>query len=102
MKEIRNYKNIRRKPEIYGFTPNGFYTFVAIAILSLAIFFGGFTLFKLIIVAIINGISIVFTKLIMSNDNLLKRLFNENWKNVIIELSNNDENIIKHLDTYYK
>ncbi len=32
----------------------------------------------------------------------VKRLFNENWKNVIIELSNNDENIIKHLDTYYK
>ena len=32
----------------------------------------------------------------------VKRLFNDNWKNVIIELSNNDENIIKHLDTYYK
>ena len=87
MKEIRNYKNIRRKPEIYGFTPNGFYTFVAVAILSLAIFFGGFTLFKLIIVAIINGISIVFTKLIMSNDNLLKRLFNEKFPKEISSLT---------------
>jgi hypothetical protein len=38
---------------------------------------------------------------INSNINI-KRLFNDNWKNVIIDLSNNDENIIKYLDTYFK
>lgn len=32
----------------------------------------------------------------------VKRLFNDNWKSVIIELSNDDEMIIKHLETYYK
>ena len=37
------------------------------------------------------------------NSNIsVKRLFNDNWKDVIIELSNNDENIIKYLETYYK
>lgn len=38
---------------------------------------------------------------IYSNINV-KRLFNDNWKDIIIDLSNNDENIIKHLETYYK
>lgn len=38
---------------------------------------------------------------INSNINV-KRLFNDNWKDVIIDLSNNDENIIKYLETYYK
>ena len=34
-------------------------------------------------------------------DNIsVKRLFNEGWKTVIIEMSNNDENIIKYLDTF--
>ena len=30
----------------------------------------------------------------------VKRLFNDGWKTVIIELSNNDENIIKYLNTF--
>jgi hypothetical protein len=35
------------------------------------------------------------------NDNIsVKRLFNEGWKTVITELSHNDENIIKYLDTF--
>jgi hypothetical protein len=38
----------------------------------------------------------------INNNISVKRLFNDNWKDVIIELSNNDENIIKYLDTYYK
>lgn len=34
-------------------------------------------------------------------DNIsVKRLFNEGWKTVVIEMSNNDENIIKYLDTF--
>lgn len=32
----------------------------------------------------------------------VKRLFNNHWKEVIIDLSNNDEKIIKYLETYYK
>jgi hypothetical protein len=38
----------------------------------------------------------------INNNISVKRLFNDNWKDVIIDLSNNDENIIKYLDTYYK
>ena len=38
---------------------------------------------------------------IISNASV-KRLFNNNWKDTIIELSNNDENIIKYLETHYK
>jgi hypothetical protein len=38
----------------------------------------------------------------INNNISVKRLFNDNWKDVIIDLPNNDENIIKYLDTYYK
>lgn len=37
------------------------------------------------------------------NSNIsVKRLFNDNWQDVIIDLSNNDENIVKYLETNYK
>lgn len=38
---------------------------------------------------------------IKSNINV-KQLFNDNWKDVIIDLSKNDENIIKYLENFYK
>ena len=36
----------------------------------------------------------------IKDDKSVKRLFNDGWKTVIIELSNNDENIIKYLNTF--
>ncbi len=38
----------------------------------------------------------------IKNNISVKRLFNDDWKDVIIEMSNNDERIIEYLETYYK
>lgn len=87
MKEIRNYKNIRRKPQIHGFSPNAFYLFIAIACISLLTLTSGFSWIKIICILIINALSIIFTKLVMSNDHLMKKLFNEKFPKEISPLT---------------
>lgn len=87
MKEIRNYKNIRRKPQIHGFSPNAFYLFVGIAGVSLMTLTTGFSWIKIIIILIINALSLVFTKLIVSNDQLMKKLFNEKFPKELSSLT---------------
>ncbi len=89
MKEIRNYKSIRRKPQIHGFSPNAFYLFVGIAGVSLLTLTTGFSWVKIIILLIINGLSLVFTKLIVSNDQLMKKLFNEKFPKELSSLTKN-------------
>lgn len=87
MKEIRNYKNIRRKPQIHGFSPNAFYLFIGIAGMSLMTLTMGFTWVKIICILIINALSLVFTKLVMSNDHIMKKLFNEKFPKEISPLT---------------
>jgi len=95
MKEIRNYKNIRRKPEIHGFSPNAFYLFLAIAGVSLLTLTTGFSWMKIIFILIINGLSLVFTKLVMSNDRLMKKLLNEKFPTEISSLTRKNTKKIK-------
>lgn len=90
MKEIRNYKNIRRKPQIQGFSPNAFYLFITILGISLMILTTGFSWVKVICILIINAISLVFTKLVMSNDNLLKKFLNEKFPKEISPMTRNN------------
>lgn len=92
MKEIRNYKNIRRKPQIHGFTPNAFYLFIAIAGLSLMVLITGFSWIKIVCILIINSLSLIFTKLIMSNDQLLKKFLNDKFPTEISSLTRNKKN----------
>lgn len=87
MKEIRNYKNIRRKPEIHGFSPNAFYLFVVIAGVSLLTLTAGFSWVKIICILIINSLSLVFTKLVVSNEQLMKKIFNEKFPKEISSLT---------------
>lgn len=87
MKEIRNYKNIRRKPQIHGFSPNAFYLFIGIAGISLMTLTTGFSWVKIICILIINALNLVFTKLIMSNNHLMKKLFNEKFPKEISSLT---------------
>lgn len=79
MKEIRNYKNIRRKPTIYGFTPNAFYIFTGLTLLSLLTLSSGFSFRKLIGVLVFIVIVYILTKLVLSNDKLLKKLLDEKF-----------------------
>lgn len=87
MKEIRNYKNIRRKPEIHGFSPNAFYLFVVIVGVSLLTLTAGFSWVKIICILIINSLSLVFTKLVVSNEQLMKKIFNEKFPKEISSLT---------------
>jgi len=87
MKEIRNYKNIRRKPQIHGFSPNAFYLFIGIAGICLMTLTTGFSWVKIICILIINALNLVFTKLVMSNDLIMKKLFNEKFPKEISPLT---------------
>lgn len=95
MKEIRNYKNIRRKPEIHGFTPNAFYLFLAIAGVSLLTLTTGFSWIKIICILVVNGLSLVFTKLVISNESLMNKLFNEKFPTEISSLTRKNTKKIK-------
>lgn len=95
MKEIRNYKNIRRKPEIHGFSPNAFYVFLAIAGVSLLTLTAGFSWIKIICILVVNGLSLIFTKLVMSNDSLMKKIFNEKFPTEISPLTRKSTKKIK-------
>lgn len=89
MKEIRNYKNIRRKPYVYGFTVNGFLIFIGIAVCALFAFATGFTINKIIIVAVVISLDYIVCKLIISNPTMLDRLFNEKFPKEITDLTRN-------------
>lgn len=92
MKEIRNYKHIRKKPEVHGLSINSFYLFSAIFIISILSLTTGFTIKKAIIVGIINAINLAVNKLILSNDKLLKRMLDEKFPSEISHLTRNFRN----------
>lgn len=92
MKEIRNYKNIRRKPELFGFSPNAFYLFVGVLAVSLMTLTTGFSWLKILIIICINVINLIFTKLIVSNDHLMRKVFNEKFPSQISALTRNTKN----------
>lgn len=87
MKEIRNYKNLRSQPYIYGFSPTGFYVFVGIGLLTLFSFTTGFSIIKIIIVAGINLISFIYTKYFMNDNALTKYLLNDKFPKEISDLT---------------
>lgn len=89
MKEIRNYKNIRREPQIHGFSPNAFYLFIAALLVSLMVLTTGFSWIKVICILVFNAINLVFTKLIMSNENFIRKFLNEKFPKEISPLTRN-------------
>ncbi len=87
MKEIRNYKNIRRKPKIFGFTPMSFIIFCMVALLSLSLFLVGFSWVKLLIVIFINFISLIVNRIVMGEDNPVSSMFDEKFPEEISSLT---------------
>lgn len=77
MKEIKNFKGYRKKPLIYGMNTLGFFIFIAIALVCLLSFLGGFSLTKIIVVAIIIGISYLIAVALSSNDKIIHFLFDD-------------------------
>lgn len=77
MREIKNYKGYRKKPLIYGMNTLGFFVFLAISLISLLSFLGGFSLRKIIIVGIIIGLSYLVAVALSSNETLIHFLFDD-------------------------
>ncbi len=71
MKEIKNYKNIRKKAYLYGFDKIPFFVFVASFVVALLTFLGGFSLMKVIFVCTFIGVSYLLCRNIFSNEKLL-------------------------------
>lgn len=90
MKEVNNYKNIRRKPYIYGFsTTNAIVFFIISIILILTIVFG-FSFKKLMTISIIGSINYLLCKG-LSNGTLLNKLFDKPLPKEISNLSETQE-----------
>lgn len=71
---MKNYKNIRSEPYLYGFTISAFFAFVIGSILCLMSFIGGFSLVKFIVVMVLLLVLYAFCKYVLSNKNLINRL----------------------------
>lgn len=77
MREIKSFKGYRKTPTIYGMNTLGFFIFLTIALLGLLSFLGGFTLRKIIIVAIVIGIAYLVSVTLSSNDKINHWLFDD-------------------------
>ena len=87
--KIRNYKNIRMQPLIFGFTFQSAIIFVIIALFSLFSFATGFTLNKVIVIGIINLISFLVCKYILGEVNVFDNLFNQKFPNELNDFTKN-------------
>ena len=90
MKEINNYKNIRRKPYVYGFSTTNAIVFFIISIILVLTTVFGFTFKKLMIISIIGSINYLVCKG-LSNGAILKKLFDKPLPKEISNLSETQE-----------
>lgn len=70
---MKNYKNIRKEPYLYGFTVKAFFAFVIGSILGLFSFMTGFSFVKLILVLSWIFLLYAVCKFILSNEVLINR-----------------------------
>lgn len=72
---------------ILGFTPNTFYIFSGFLLLSMSIFLAGITMIKIIVWLVINFISLVLTKLVLSNNDFMRRFIDEKFPKELSSLT---------------
>jgi len=70
---VKNYKNIRRKPYLYGFTVKAFFAFVIGIIIGLFTFSTGFSFGKFGLFLIWSLLLYAVCKYVFSNDNIVNR-----------------------------
>ena len=78
---MKNYKNIRQKPYIYGFTVVGFFTFAIGGIMGFLSLLGGFSFFKLVGIGIYTGVLFLVSKYVISNKELINKFFDKTLQN---------------------
>ena len=91
MKELQTHKSIRKKVEVWGFAPIPFLIFVGVAVFSTLGFMAEFSWNTFIICLIINGVSFIINKVILSNESFLKNVLNEKFPNEITDLTKNKD-----------
>lgn len=72
---MRNYKKIRQKPYLYGFTTIGFIFFTVTSVLSLLTILTGISFLKVIITLVLLAISYAISKFVISNPKIEASLF---------------------------
>ena len=70
---MKNYKNIRQQPYIYGFSVKGFFVFAIGSIISLLLFITGFSITKFVLSGVLIIIFYVIGKLFLSNSELVNK-----------------------------
>lgn len=79
MKEVRNFKNIRRKPELWGFSYMNFIAFAGVALLSSVLLFNGITVKKVILYACILLVDFVVFRYLVGENSITNRMLNEKF-----------------------
>jgi len=72
---MKNYKKIRQKPYIYGFSVVGFFTFAIGGIAGLISFMGGISITKVIVVLIFLGVLFLVSKYVISDKERIAKFF---------------------------
>ena len=78
---MKNYKKIRQKPYIYGFSVAGFFVFAVGGIFGLLSFMSGFSLLKMIGVVVFLGLLYIFSRYIISNKEITSKFFDNKLPN---------------------
>ncbi|PXW07097.1 hypothetical protein C8D70_12312 [Chryseobacterium sp. CBTAP 102] len=89
MKSLETHKNIRKEVEVWGFAPTPFLIFAGIGLCSALIVVSDFSFRSFIIVLIINAISYVINKIILSNKDIMKSFLYEKFPKEITDLTKN-------------
>ena len=87
MKEIKNYKHIRRKPMLFGFSLTSFMIFAFISLGGLFTFVDGFSSTKLIIVAIVIVLAFIVCRYFLGENSLLNKFLHQKFPNEINDLT---------------
>lgn len=72
---------------ILGFTPNTFYIFSSFLLLSMSIFLSGINMIKILIWLVINFISLVLTKIVLSNNDFMRKFMDEKFPKELSSLT---------------
>lgn len=88
--QIKNYKNIRTVPLLFGFSFQSAIIFCIILFFTLTPFISGFTIRKGVIILIINILSFLLCKFIFGEQNIIAPLFNKKFPKEINDFNRND------------
>jgi phosphotransferase system glucose/maltose/N-acetylglucosamine-specific IIC component len=71
---MKNYRNIRQEPYLFGFNVKAFFFFVLGSIMALMSFMAGFSFAKMLIVSVLILLLYGFCKYVLSNDKFISKI----------------------------